>query len=296
MTRAAQDFKVYDAREAAYTDQASGSGDYAPVKLKLAPSFLPCPIDAGDEIFCNGIFEFNITRLTTFIETHADRFPIEIVAVASTPNYGDSRLDQATISAADLSRPVLFAEIAPRRFNLIDGNHRMARARRDGVPNVPAYRIHCPHHVAFLTSTMAYQKYVEYWNGKIKEMQPKRGRSLPRTKAPGLYGRYGAQMAQQKSSIRRGKKLESREGLAKRSVPSNRPTLVAERPPTPARDAPTSGMLPRFEPTRPGPDDPAMRTSRSSALDKRWTSYGAAHLRPRRIGYSQPLRSATPRY
>jgi hypothetical protein len=77
----------------------------------------------------------------------------------------------------------LFAEIVPRRFNLIDGNHRMARARLDGVPTIPAHRIHCPHHVAFLTSLMAYQRYVEYWNGKIEEMQPKRRRGSSRTRA-----------------------------------------------------------------------------------------------------------------
>jgi hypothetical protein len=154
--------------------QASSSGDSVPAKLKLAPSFLPCPIDAGDEVFCNGIFEFNVTRLLAFIHAHTHRFPVEVVAVASIPNYDDSRLDQTTIAASDLSRPVLFAEIAPSRFNLIDGNHRMARARREGAPSVPTYRIRCPHHVAFLTSTMAYQKYVEYWNGKIKEMAPKR--------------------------------------------------------------------------------------------------------------------------
>lgn len=157
-----------------------------PAKLKLDKAFRPCPLEAGEEAFRNGIFEFNVTRLATFIETHTDRFPIEFLAVASVPDYGDSRLDQTTIAAADLSRPVLFAEIAPRRFNLIDGNHRVARARRDGVHSVPAYRVRCPHHVAFLTSTMAYQKYVEYWNGKIKEMQPKRRRSLPRTKAAGV--------------------------------------------------------------------------------------------------------------
>jgi hypothetical protein len=189
MASATRDIKVYGALEVASVYQGTGSRDTVPAKLKLAPSFLPCPIDAGDEVFRNGIFEFNITRLTAFIETHADRFPIEVVAVASTPNYGDSRLDQTTISAADLSRPVLFAEIAPSRFNLIDGNHRMARARRDGAPSVPAYRIRCPHHVAFLTSTMAYQKYVEYWNGKIQEMQPKRRRSSRRIEAPGLPAR-----------------------------------------------------------------------------------------------------------
>jgi hypothetical protein len=153
------------------------SANFVPAKLKLAPAFEPCPIEGGDEVFRNGIFEFNITRLTAFIESQTDRFPIEAVPVASIPNYGDSRLDQTTIAAADLACPVLFAEIAPSRFNLIDGNHRMAKARRDSVASLPARRIRCPHHLAFITSTMAYQKYVEYWNGKVKEMLPKRPRT-----------------------------------------------------------------------------------------------------------------------
>jgi hypothetical protein len=167
-------------------DRLADSPQLVPVKLKHAPAFEPCPIAAGDEVFRNGIFEFNITRLMAFVEARADRFPIEFVAVASTPNYGDSRLDHATIAAADLSCPVLFAEIAPSRFNLIDGNHRMARARRDGIPTVPAHRITCPHHVAFLTSTLAYEKYVEYWNGKIQEMRRERPRASPRTRAADL--------------------------------------------------------------------------------------------------------------
>lgn len=179
----ALDLNVYDARAAADMGQSAGSPQAVPAKLRIAPSFEPCPVDAGDEVFRNGIFEFNITRLMAFVGAHPDRFPIEAVTVASTPNYGDSSLDQSTIAAADFSRPVLFAEIAPGRFNLIDGNHRMARARLDGVPTVPAHRIHCPHHVAFLTSLMAYQKYVEYWNGKIDEIQPKRRRRSSRTRA-----------------------------------------------------------------------------------------------------------------
>jgi hypothetical protein len=186
MTRAEQGFKVYNPPDAASTNQASGSTNSLPAKMKLSRAFEPCPFDSGDEMFCNGIFEFNITRFMAFIETHPHRFPIEAVAVASIPNYGGSHLDQTTIAAADLSRPLLFAEIAPGRFNLIDGNHRMARARCDGVPTVPAYRIRCPDHVAFLTSTMAYEKYVEYWNGKVKEMQPKRRRSAQRTQPVGL--------------------------------------------------------------------------------------------------------------
>ena len=162
-------------------DSPSAEPDF-PAKLKRDKNLQPCPAESGDEHYQNGIFEFNITRLLAFIDTCADRFPIELVSVAEFPNYGGSHLDQTTIAAADLSRPVLFAEIAPGRFNLIDGNHRMARARRDGVNTLPAYRIRCPDHVAFLTSTMAYEKYVDYWNGKIKDMQPKRRRSSPRTR------------------------------------------------------------------------------------------------------------------
>jgi len=137
-------------------DPLTVSAPVAPRTLKFSPSFGSCPVEEGEEVFRNGIFGFNVTRLMAFIEAHPDRFPREAVEVASVPNYGgDEHLDLATIATADLARRVLIAEIAPGRFNLIDGNHRMARVRRDGVLALPAHRIHCPEHVAFLTSLMA---------------------------------------------------------------------------------------------------------------------------------------------
>jgi len=97
--------------------------------------------------------------------------------VADIPSYAGASLDEAAVRSADLSRPVLLAEIGPGRYNLIDGHHRVAKARRDGVPTVQARRIACPRHVPFLTSAAAYEKYVEYWNSKLKEMRSVR--SLP---------------------------------------------------------------------------------------------------------------------
>jgi hypothetical protein len=141
-----------------------------PTKLKLDKTFQPCPLDEGDEAYPNGIFEFNITRLIAFIDAHPEGFPLEPIPVVDIPDYGSLRLNEATICSADLSRPVLLAEIAPWRYNLIDGHHRVAKARRDGLPTVHAQRIACPRHLPFLTSTMAYEKYVEYWNSKLKEM------------------------------------------------------------------------------------------------------------------------------
>jgi hypothetical protein len=98
-------------------------------KLKLDKKFQPCAAEPGDELYPNGMFVFNITRLLAFIETHAERFPVESIKLADIPDYGnDGSLDQEAIDAADTLRPILMAEIAPG-YNLIDGHHRVARAR-----------------------------------------------------------------------------------------------------------------------------------------------------------------------
>ncbi len=143
--------------------------DSVPVRLHPDPCFRPCePLD-DDEIYLNGMFEFNITRLLAYIGT-AGRFCAELVALDDIPHASSSAgLNELTIFAADLSRPVILAEIAPGRYNLIDGHHRVAKARRERVPRAPAYRIRCPEHVAFLTSTRAYETYVEYWNSKVDD-------------------------------------------------------------------------------------------------------------------------------
>jgi hypothetical protein len=142
-----------------------------PIKLKLDKRFQPSPVAENDEIYPNGIFHFNISRLLAFIDAHPEDFPLEHIPVADIPSYAGASLDEATVRSADLSRPVLLAEIAPGRYNLIDGHHRVAKARRDGVPTIPARSIACPRHVPFLMTTEAYEKYVEYWNSKVKEMR-----------------------------------------------------------------------------------------------------------------------------
>ncbi|MFZ0498107.1 MAG: ParB/Srx family N-terminal domain-containing protein [Steroidobacteraceae bacterium] len=143
--------------------------DPPPLRLDLDPSFQPSETVHGDELYPNGIFEFNITRLSAYIVA-AGRFRAEPVALEDICYGGTSPgLNELTIAAADLSRPVILAEISPGRYNLIDGNHRVAKARREGVPSILAYRIRCPEHVAFLTSTRAYEKYVEYWNSKVDD-------------------------------------------------------------------------------------------------------------------------------
>ena len=139
-----------------------------PARLRRDPRFQPCATEPGDELYPNGIFEFNISRLIAFISAHPERFPNETVELSEIPDYGSSdRLDDAAIQAAELSRPVILAEIAPERFSLIDGHHRVAKARRLLSATITAYRVRCPDHVSFLTSANAYEKYLEYWNSKL---------------------------------------------------------------------------------------------------------------------------------
>ncbi len=153
-----------------------------PTRLKREKNFRPCRVESCDEQYANGIFEFNITRLLAFIDTCPERFPIESVQVDDFPMYGSSHLHAETVLSADLSRPILLAEISPGRFNVIDGNHRLAKARRDCVQMVPARRVRCPDHVPFLISAWAYEKYVEYWNSKLEDLSPA-------TRGPKMSGR-----------------------------------------------------------------------------------------------------------
>ena len=140
-------------------------------KLKLDKRFQPSISEDGDELYANGIFLFNTSRLLAFINSHPERFPVEPIAVDEVAHYSDAGLDKDAILAANLARPIVLAEISPDNYNLIDGNHRVVRAKREGVRIIPVWRVRCPQHVGFLTSAMAYEKYVEYWNGKVKELR-----------------------------------------------------------------------------------------------------------------------------
>ncbi|MEK7382058.1 MAG: ParB N-terminal domain-containing protein, partial [Elusimicrobiota bacterium] len=112
-----------------------------PRQLKLGKAFTPISVDGGDELFPNGIFEFNVTKMLAFIEANADKFPVEKVEVEPLRGYSSETLDEDTIRRADVSKPILLAEISPGRFNVIDGNHRVERAGRNGLKTIPARRI-----------------------------------------------------------------------------------------------------------------------------------------------------------
>jgi hypothetical protein len=135
--------------------------------LKVYSDFTPCLVASGDELFLNGIFEFNITRMLDYIQKNPGGFTLEEVAISDFFR-GFSSINESHMDSVEISRPVILAEISPGQYNLIDGNHRMEKARRVGIKNILAYRLNVEQHMRFLTSKMAYLAYIEYWNSKLK--------------------------------------------------------------------------------------------------------------------------------
>jgi len=135
--------------------------------LRADPRFSPCPVDEGDELFPNGIFVFNVSRMLEYLEKEPTDVELVEIAVCDL-DQGFSSLNESHVDSVDLSRPVVLVEIAPGQYNLIDGHHRVEKAQRQGVNTLRAYRLNVLQHLRFLTSKDAYLTYVEYWNGKVK--------------------------------------------------------------------------------------------------------------------------------
>ena len=72
-----------------------------------------------------------------------------------------------------LSEPVILAEIAPNSFNLIDGRHRMEKARRMGIEKIKAYKVHAIYLPDFIVIKKGYLAFVDYWNYRLKSYNKK---------------------------------------------------------------------------------------------------------------------------
>ena len=139
-------------------------------KLKMNQNFQPMSVDVEDEMYPNGFFVFNITKLLKFIKENPDKFHPEECLVSDARTFPSSNLNENTIRLADISEPIILAEIAPNRFNVIDGRHRLENAYRMGKDKILVYRVHPETHCKFLISKAEYEDYIEYWNSKLTEL------------------------------------------------------------------------------------------------------------------------------
>jgi hypothetical protein len=94
----------------------------------------------------------------------------QLQIIIDLSSYSFSKFNEEYLATVDVSRPIIVAEISPGRFSVIDGNHRMERARRLGLEKIGAYKLSPCQHMQFLTTEKGYRAYIEYWNDKLKQM------------------------------------------------------------------------------------------------------------------------------
>ncbi len=75
-----------------------------PVMLKIDNNYNPCPVDDDDEIYPNGIFEFNITKMISHVQKNPESYPLETVAVEDIYN-GLSSVNESHMKNVEISRP-----------------------------------------------------------------------------------------------------------------------------------------------------------------------------------------------
>lgn len=136
--------------------------------LTIDKNFIPASMDEEDELYPNGIFVFNITKMMKHIRDHQAEFLVENMKVKQIRD-GFSNLNEDHIDSVDVTSPIILAEISPGRYNVIDGNHRLEKAFRMGLKCIPAYVLKPRQHIQFLTSLKGYHAYIDYWNLKLKD-------------------------------------------------------------------------------------------------------------------------------
>ncbi len=137
-------------------------------KLKLDKNFEPLPTRDGDEIFRNGYFKFNITRILEDISAGKLEVAEEPINISSWSRLQSSNsVNEDHLPSVDINRTVLQAEIRAGAYNIIDGNHRLEKARRVGIEWINSYKIKGEQLVPYFIKKKGYEAFVEYWNSKL---------------------------------------------------------------------------------------------------------------------------------
>jgi len=137
-------------------------------KLKLRDDYVPCIAMEGEEIYPNGIFKFNITRILEHIVNGNLSPEFEELEVRKWHPSLLGVINETHLPSVDCSQPVILAEISPGRYNIIDGHHRIEKAHRNNLPFVPAYKLKMEQLINYFIDLRGYKAFVDYWNSKLE--------------------------------------------------------------------------------------------------------------------------------
>lgn len=62
-----------------------------------------------------------------------------------------------------------FYKLIQWSFVIIDGNHRIEKASRDGKKTINSYKIYAEELIPYFYTKEGYECFVKYWNSKLEE-------------------------------------------------------------------------------------------------------------------------------
>ncbi|MFW6009562.1 MAG: hypothetical protein ACOCP8_09900 [archaeon] len=137
-------------------------------KLQLIKNYKPCLAYENDEIYPNGIFNFNISKILNDINCgtlEVEKEKINISEWFKTHMHGV--INESHISSVDITRPVLQAEIRLGKFEIIYGNHRIEKEYRNNIKTINSYKLNGEKLVDYFIDKRGYEAFVQYWNSKL---------------------------------------------------------------------------------------------------------------------------------
>lgn len=123
--------------------------------------------EQGDEIFTDGFVTWNITRLIHYLKENKkwlyklnkEKYEIFI--------RDDQTVDESKIDLVDLEQPVIVVERLKGRYILIDGIHRVRKAKKNNCEYIVAYMVPFEEHIKFLEHRRDFNFIVEEYEKVI---------------------------------------------------------------------------------------------------------------------------------
>ena len=87
-------------------------------KLRPDPDFVPCPTQIDDELFQNGFFVFNISRIVEEVinnKLFVEEMDIDIEKWFD--KHGTGSINEEHLPTVDINKPIIIAEISPAMYD-----------------------------------------------------------------------------------------------------------------------------------------------------------------------------------
>lgn len=142
--------------------------------LKLIKNYIPKVQKSEEiEIYPNGIFKFFISKILEDINNGDFEPKMQRINIENwrKSHYKDTdSLDENHLKIVDTKKPIIQAEIRIGKFEIIDGNHRLEKAFRDGKKTINSYKIYGEELVPYFYDKQGYECFVNYWNSKLEDL------------------------------------------------------------------------------------------------------------------------------